>query len=188
MTGESERQLSRLEDAATKPASGGKRTPVEMGHYGIGIDKDGVWSHGGTPFPRLALAKLFATVMRRDEQGDYWLQTPVERGRIDVEDAPFLIIEMAVSGEGRAQTIRFLDNLDEWTTLDETNRLRIAEDVETETPRPYVAVRRGLEARLERPVFYELADLAIEDETGERLGVWSGGLFHDLGPVEDGGS
>ncbi len=171
--------------ASTKAAGQPGRTPIDKGHFGIKIDAEGVWHHGGTPFPRIALAKLFATVLKRDETGQHWLQTPVEKGRIDVEDAPFVAVEMSVEGDGEAQSVRFRDNLDNWTPLDADHRLRIVEAPEPDGPRPYIEVRDGLEARLARPVYYELAELAVEDATGQRMGVWSGGVFHDLGPADD---
>jgi len=173
------------DDASGKPAGGGKRrTPVDMGHYGISIDSEGEWSHGGTPFPRIALAKLFATVLKRDADGRYWLETPVERGQVDVADAPFVAVELRATGVGEGQDVSFRTNLDDWVPLDDAHRLRIDVDPETGEPRPYVHVRGGLEARLLRPVFYELAELAVENATGETMGVWSGGLFHEVGPAE----
>lgn len=180
---ESPEKLERLAESAR--ATGTDRPPpVDKGHFGIGIDVDGVWSHGGTPFPRLALAKLFATVMKRDADGGYWLETPVERGRIDVADAPFVAVELAADGAGTGQKIRFRTNLDVWTPLDDAHRLRIQVDAATEEPRPYIEVRDGLEARLLRSVFYELADLAEADADKGVLGVWSHGVFHELGPLE----
>lgn len=183
MTTQSE-DLDRLEAAAQEKKSPG-RQPIDKGHFGISIDAEGLWSHGGTVFPRIALAKLFATVLKRDDDGVFWLETPVERGRIDVEDAPFTAVEMEASGDGKAQAIRFRTNLDEWISLDADHRLRVDIDSETEEPRPYLMIRRGLEARLLRQVFLELADLADEDERPGELGVWSHGQFHILGPLED---
>lgn len=174
--------LKRLEGAA-KATGTGSRQPVDKGHFGIVIDKDGVWSHGGTPFPRIALAKLFATVLKRDGER-YWLETPVEKGLIDVEDAPFIAVEMEEEGAGEALKIRFRDNLDQWTPLDDDHRLRLEDNPEAEGPRPYLHVRDGLEARLARSAYYHLADLAIEDEARGVIGVWSHGVFHELGPLE----
>lgn len=178
--------LHRLESqAADRKPTGKPPIAVDKGHFGISIDADGVWSHGGTTFPRIALAKLFSTVMKRDAAGVYWLETPVERGRIDVADAPFVAVEMAATGVGDAQNIRFRTNLDDWVALDAAHPLRVEIDPETEEPRPYVEVRDRLEARLLRPVFLELADLADEVTRPGMLGVWSHGLFHELGPAEE---
>lgn len=179
-----DKELKRLE-ASASAAPTGRGEPVDKGHFGISIDVDGVWSHGGTPFPRIALAKLFATVLKRDADGVYWLQTPVERGRIDVADAPFVAVELAVQGAGRDRGISFRTNLDDWTPLDDAHPLRVSFDSESDEPRPYIEVRDGLEARLSRPVYYELADLAEETPVDGMLGVWSHGVFHVLGPAEE---
>jgi hypothetical protein len=171
--------------AAAKAPADGVRQVIDMGHYGISIDVDGVWHHGGLPFPRIALAKLFATILNRDDDGAFYLATPVERGLVDVGDAPFVAVEMQAAGTGRAQAIQFRDNLDIWTPLDHDHLLRVAFDPETAEPRPYIEVSTGLEARLLRPVYYELADLAEEDSDRGVMGIWSHGVFHDLGPMED---
>ncbi|WP_445680594.1 DUF1285 domain-containing protein [Radicibacter daui] len=162
------------------------------------IARDGTWYHEGTPIGRMALVKLFATVLRRDEQGDYWLQTPVERGRIEVEDVPFIAVEMAVEAAGTgAQTLRFRTNIDAWVTLDEAHPLRVAED-EKGQPAPYILVEDGIEARLSRSVFYDLvalAETAGTDNTvaeGEAAGgpagpvlqVMSAGRYFRLGAIE----
>ena len=169
---------------AVKAPADGKREVIDMGHYGISIDVEGVWHHGGLPFPRIALVKLFATILKCDTAGAYHLATPVERGLIDVADAPFVAVEMQVTGTGAKQVIKFRDNLDIWTPLDLAHQLRVAFDPATDEPRPYIDVREGLEARLSRSVYYELADLAEEDADRNVMGIWSHGVFHDLGPME----
>lgn len=174
--------LDRLEKSAN--ATPGRRQPVDMGHFDIRIDKDGDWHHQGGRFTRVALARLFATVLKRDADGGYWLETPVERGRIDVDDAPFVAVELEATGAGADQSIRFRDNLENWTPLDAEHPLRIEIDPESEEPRPYLTVRDGLEARIARATFYELVDLA--EETGEGfLYVWSGGVRHELGDASE---
>ncbi len=144
------------------------------------IDREGVWYHEGRPIAREALVKLFATVLRREEDGSHWLVTPVERGRIEVEDAPFLGVELAIEGEGPGRTIRLRTNLEAWVTVGPEHplRLRPPRDAPDQPPLLYVDVRDGLEARLLRPVYYELAELAESAE--ERLGVWSAGVFFPL--------
>ena len=183
-----DKELDRIAAAAARRADGDGRPPRvqhDMGHYGISIDAAGLWHHGGTPFPRVALAKLFATVLKRDEAGDYWLETPVERGRVDVADAPFVAVAMEVEGADHNRVIRFRDTLDQVTTLDAAHPLRVAFDPETAEPRPYVLVRDRLEALLARTVYYELAELAEEAPTKWRMVVWSAGAAHDLGPMEE---
>ena len=166
------------------------RAPIEYGAatnervYHMRIDRDGVWHHEGRPITREALVKLFATVLRRDDDGGHWLVTPVERGRIEVEDAPFVIVELAVNGRGKSQTIRFRSNIDSWVTLggDHPLRLRPPRNKPDQTPIPYVDLGQGLEARLLRPVYYELAELMTCDgsETAQQSGVWSADVFFPL--------
>ena len=154
------------------------RIAADHGHYGIRIDQDGTWWRDGLSFTRPGLVKLFSTVLRLDDDGQYWLQTPVERGRIDVDDVPFTAVELAED----AGVIQVRTNLDEWVTLDAEHPLRIAVDAATGEPRPYITVRSNLEARLLRPVFYELANLATEQDGA--LYVSSGGAQFRLGETE----
>jgi hypothetical protein len=146
------------------------------------IARDGTWFYRGSPIGRIALAKLFATVLHRKDDGTYWLTTPVESGRIEVEDAPFLGVEMMREGMGRDQTLRVRTNLDDIVVLDADHPLRVAETADG--PRPYIFVRRGLEARLARPVFYDMVDIAEADPVQpDALGVWSAGHFFRLGRI-----
>jgi len=133
------------------------------------------------------LVRLFSTVLRRDAAGTFWLITPAERGRITVADAPFLGVELGIVGAGRAQGLTVRTNVDDFVTIDADHPLRVAVDVATGAPRPYIEVRNGLEARLSRPVFYELVELASEERVGDEtvLGVWSKGKFFPLGQLED---
>jgi uncharacterized protein len=117
-------------------------------------------------------------VLRRAEDGTHWLVTPGEVGRIEVEDAPFVAVEMRAEGLGRDRLLSFRTNLDEWVPLDGGHPLRLAPGGGGAEV-PYLLVRDGLEARLGRSVYYELAELA-EDHEG-RPGVWSGGRFWPLG-------
>lgn len=150
--------------------------------FELRIAHDGTWFHRGAIIARPALVKLFATVLRREADGGYWLVTPAERGRVEVEDAPFLAVELSVSGQGRTQALCFRTNVDDWVVLDAEHPLRLACNADSGAPRPYILVRSGLEARLVRSVFYELVELAEpETQAGrERLGVWSKGSFFPL--------
>jgi uncharacterized protein len=155
---------------------------AELGDLDMRIARDGTWYYRGSPINRIPLVKLFASVLRREDDGSYWLVTPAERGRVTVEDAPFIAVEVDMQGQGRDQRLIFRTNLDEIVTAGPDWPLRV-ETAADGTPAPYILVRPGLEARLARPVFYELAELGQEEEiVGERLfGVWSGGLFFPLG-------
>ena len=152
---------------------------------GLRIMSDGTWLYRGSPINRIELVKLFASVLRREADGSYWLVTPVERGRIEVDDAPFVAVELAAEGAGSDQTLRVRTNVDEWLTLGPEHPLRLRRPVDQAAeagPVPYVAVRAGLEARLARPVYYELVELGQErlEDGRQRFGVWSDGLFFAL--------
>jgi uncharacterized protein len=146
------------------------------------IARDGTWFYRGSPIGRLPLVKLFASVLRREPDGSYWLVTPAERGRIEVEDAPFLAVELERKGDDREQRLTFRTNLDEFVTLGPDRPLRV-ETAADGQPAPYILVRDRLEARLARPVFYELVDLGVEEPIASTVefGVWSSGTFFRLG-------
>jgi hypothetical protein len=146
------------------------------------IDRNGTWYYRGSPIGRLALVKLFSTVLRRDADGVHWLTTPVENGRIEVEDAPFIAVELIAEGSGQGQVIRFRTNVDDIVTLDGDHLLHVVHDVATGEPRPYVHVRKGLQARIARSVFYHLIERG-EPAPGDdgAFGVWSCGRFFSLG-------
>jgi len=177
-----------------KPASGNsspagrpgpRRPPIELGDLDMRIARDGTWYYRGSPINRIPLVKLFASVLRREADGTYWLVTPAERGRVIVEDVPFVAVAVEVQGTGRAQQLIFRTNLDDIVTAGPDHPLRV-ETAADGTPAPYMLVRPGLEARLARPVFYELAELGHEERIGdeEQFGVWSGGMFFRLGEIE----
>ena len=165
----------------TPPRPSG-RAPVELRDLDMRIARDGTWYYRGSPINRPALVKLFASVLRREDDGSYWLVTPAERGWVVVEDAPFIAVALDVEGEGRNQRLIFRSNLDEIVAAGPEHGLRI-ETAADGTPAPYILVRPGLEARLARPVFYQLADLGAEETIdGEtKFGVWSDGMFFELG-------
>ena len=148
----------------------------------IKINREGEWSHNGTPFTRKDLMCLFASMLQRDDDGKYWLISDFEMAEITVEDAPFMAVEMFVDSSGRDQTISFRTNIDEMVTVDDQHPLRISIDPRTEEPSPYVLVRPGFEARMTRSVFYELVDRGIEETfRGERIfGIWSRENFFPL--------
>ena len=175
--------LSILTGSKMAPPHRGPSDDLPCGNFGIRIAKDGTWFHNGLPFRRMALVKLFSTVMRRAENGDYLLATPVERGTIEVEDAPFVAIEMVAEGSGRNQILKFRTNIDEWVTADADHPIWLTIDDASAEPRPYIMIRPGLEALIVRAVFYDLVELAEDQPDGE-LAVWSGGILHHLGQAE----
>ena len=167
---------------------GGGKLPV-IKEFDMRIAADGTWYHEGSPIKRLELVKLFSTILKRDEHGDFWLENPVEKGRIAVDDAPFVALELRDSGEGRERVIALRTNIDTWVELDAEHPLRLQEDDETGEPRPYIRLEDapggGIEARLVRSVYYQLVELAEErDIDGEKvIGLWSKGQFFPLGTV-----
>ncbi|MEE4301330.1 MAG: DUF1285 domain-containing protein [Pseudomonadales bacterium] len=159
--------------------------PEREGTIDIRIARDGTWYHQGDPIRREAMVRLFASILRL-EDGRYFLVTPVEKLAIEVEDAPLQAIALERDGEGEAQRLLLTTNGGDHVLVDAQHGLRV-EDAGGD-PDPYVHVRAGLEARLTRPVFYELARLAVPAaDAPEVMGVWSDGAFFPLGEVEDGG-
>ena len=164
------------------PPAGGWGPLIDRGDLEMRIARDGTWFYRGSPIGRQPLVKLFGSVLRREPDGSYWLVTPAERGRIEVEDVPFLAVALTAVGEGRAQRLIFRTNLDEFVTAGPDNPLRV-DTAASGGPVPYILVRDGLEARLARPVFYDLVDLGTEErfEDAAAFGVWSEGMFFRLG-------
>lgn len=171
------------------------RVPVEWGTLPFLIRRDGTWLYRGSPIPRKELVCLFASVLRRDADGAWRLETPAERGRIEVEDAPFVAVELDWSGDGRQQIMSFRTNIDQVVAAGPDHPIRVSHDVLTSEPVPYILLRdgdgaHGIEARIGRAVYYELVALAVPEYVGTQLmlGVWSSGVFFPLGlmPSEDG--
>jgi len=164
-------------------ASGAERpvdrwNPTFCGEAGLEILRDGTWRHDGVRMTRESLVKLFASILRKDEDGITYLVTPGEKIVIKVEDAPFLGIRVDRAGAGREQTLVFTTNVGDVTAANADHPIRVVTDPETGEPRPYVLVRGRLEARILRAPFYEMADWA-ETHDG-RIGVWSGGAFFPI--------
>ncbi len=156
------------------------------------IQRDGTWLYRGSPIGRKELVCLFSGVLTRDGAGDYVLETPVERGRIQVEDTPWVAVELDWKrcGSGRNQCLSFRTNVDQVVTAGPEHPLRVAHNALTCEPVPYIHIRDGpgghaLEARIARPVYYELVALAVPGCVGgrQKLGVWSCGVFFPLGDL-----
>ena len=152
--------------------------PPHCGEIDIRIARDGTWFHEGAPIGRAPLVRLFSTVLRLDPDG-FHLVTPAEKLRIRVEDAPFTAVRVDRVGPA----LRFLTNVGDAVEAGPDHALEVRVDEATGEPAPYLHVRRGLQARLTRPVFYELVDMAETRATpsGEELGVWSHGRWFPLG-------
>lgn len=174
--------------AAAKQAPGRGLPPVHLwrpehcGDIDILIRADGTWMHEGSPIGRKELVRLFSTVLRLDPDG-YHLVTPVEKLKIAVEDLPFraVAVEAAV-GEGGGEVLRFTTDVGDVVEAGPEHAIMVETDPATGEPAPRLHVRRGLEARISRPIFYELVERA--EEVDGRLFVRSGGVAFPLGSLD----
>lgn len=170
-----------------------RRPRAECGDLPFLVKRDGTWLYRGSPIDRKELVCLFSSVLKRDGEGQYWLETPAERGRIAVEDTPWLAVELEWRGCGRNQILTFRTNVDQVVEAGPEHPLRIDADRANCTPVPYLHIRAGLgakplEARIARPVYYELAALAEPGTCRGRdcFGVWSHGQFFPVGEMAPG--
>jgi len=159
--------------------------PDYCGDIGMKIARDGQWYYANSPIGRKKLVRLFSTILRHDEDGEHYLVTPVEKIRIEVEDAPFIATLMTMTGEGRAQILRFETNVGDFTEAGPDHPMRFEINAETGEPSPYVHVRARLEGLIARPVFYDLVELAEVHEG--QFGVWSHGVFFAISSAEEAG-
>lgn len=160
--------------------------PAYCGEMDMRIARDGTWFHEGTPIGRAPLVKLFAGILKLEE-GRYYLVTPVEKLGIQVEDAPFVAVDFSVSGEGDSQEITFTTNVGDEAVAGPDHPIRVTRDAETGEPSPYVMIRRGLEARIDRKSFYRLVEMGetAPHEGEDWFGVRSGGLFFPVIPAAE---
>ncbi len=169
--------------------SQGSLPPVHMwnpefcGDIDMRIARDGTWFYMGTPIGRKPLVRLFSTVLRLDDDGKFYLVTPVEKIGITVDDAPFVAVEMTVHGDGEGRALVFRTNVEDEVIADAEHPIRVEIDPETLEPSPYVLVRDNLWALIARSVFYDLVALAEDGEIDgkPRFGVWSAGEFFPIG-------
>jgi hypothetical protein len=177
--GHSLAELAAAIEARGGPPPVDRWNPAQCGHSGMRIARDGTWFHDGRPIERPAMVRLFASVLRREPDGSHVLVTPIEKLTIDVEATPFRATQMTTAGEREQRRIGL--------TLDSGDALFVGPHhplivIGTpDNPSPRVAVRFGLEAELARPVYYELAEIALA-EGNDPPGVWSDGIFFPLVP------
>nr|WP_255720488.1 DUF1285 domain-containing protein [Acuticoccus kalidii] len=161
--------------------------PEDCGSIPMRIAADGTWYYNGTPILRDRLVRLFASVLRREPDASFVLVTPVEKVTIEVDDAPFVAVELVAGGEGKDMTLTLRTNVGDVVTVDAEHPLRVAIEDGTGGFVPYVTVRGGLEARLTRPAALELAELAADSPRMDgRIGAWSAGTFFPLDHDSDG--
>jgi uncharacterized protein len=176
--------------AAAKAAGRKGPPPVHLwnppfcGDLDIRIARDGTWFYLGTPIGRAPLVRLFAGILKL-EDGQYFLVTPVEKVGIRVDDAPFVAVDFRVEGAGTPdQAITFVTNVEDEVTAGPDTPIRVERDAATGEPAPYVMVRRGLEARIDRKSFYRLVEIGetAHHEGAAWFGVRSGGVFFPVIP------
>ncbi|MCV0423893.1 MAG: DUF1285 domain-containing protein [Roseibium sp.] len=170
------------QDKSSPPVE--KWNPPFCGDLDIRIARDGTWYYLGSPIGREALVKLFASVLRKDEDGKHYLVTPVEKIGITVDDAPLLAVEMAVEDAGEKQVLTVRTNLGDLVAIGAEHPLRFEKEPDSGGLKPYVHIRGRLEALFTRALMYQLADMIAEhkDEDGSRMGIWSGGTYFPIDP------
>ena len=179
--------LARAVAAAAKEGKGPPPVhlwnPPYCGDLDIRIARNGMWWYLGTPIGRVELVKLFASVLKLEDE-KYYLVTPVEKIGITVDDAPFVAVDFEVADAGPDQVLTFETNVGDRTVAGPDNPIRVVRDPETGEPSPYVHVRRGLEALIDRKSYYRLVEIGVHEEVnGERwFGLRSGGLFFAIIP------
>ena len=181
-----------LIDAAKTAQKAGGVPPVHLwnppfcGDLDMEIRRDGTWFYNGTPIGRAPLVRLFSSILKL-EDGKYFLVTPVEKVGIRVEDAPFVAIDFDVSRADDAQTITFTTHVGDVVPAGPDHPIRVERDAHTGEPSPYVMVRRGLEALIDRKSFYRLVELGeTHDIDGDSwFGLWSGGVFFPVVPAAE---
>lgn len=158
--------------------------PPYCGAIDIRIAADGVWYHEGRPILRSTLVRLFASILRREADGGFYLVTPVEKLSIQVDDCPFVAVLLQVAGEGTDAVLTFQLTTGEHISAGMQNRLWVEE--REDGPHPLLEVRDGLYALLTRAVFYQLAELAqVQTASGTNLlAVWSQGQCFALGAAD----
>lgn len=154
-----------------------KWEPEETGDSEMQINADGSWLHQGSPINRPAMVRAFSTLLRREPDGSFVLVTPYQKLGIIVDDAPFVAVQMENEGQGKDRKLAFRLNTDHLVIADAVHPLRFPAG--SDAPQPYLTVRGGLEAVLARPVYYELAEYALEDNLNP-FGLWSNGAFFPI--------
>ncbi len=171
--------------AALKSSEGRGLPPVDKwnppfcGDLEMRIARDGTWFYLGTPIGRPQLVRLFSTVLKR-EGDSYFLVTPVEKVGITVDDAPFFAVDFDVEGTGPDQSLTFLTSVGDKVRADADHPIRV--EFRDGEPAPYVEVRGGLEALIDRKSFFRMVDLSVTRDLGgeEVFGIWSGGAFFPI--------
>ena len=163
-----------------------KWNPPFCGDIDMTISKSGKWYYMGSEIKRPAMVKLFSGILRLESDNSYYLVTPVEKVRIQVEDAPFVAVAITKEQSEGMNTVTFRTNLNDEIVLSKENPLSI-EIKKNDEPSPYITVRNNLRALISRSVFYELVDLAetIPIDGVPYLAIKSQGEIFKIHKVED---
>ena len=156
--------------------------PPLSGDLDMRISRDGTWYYEGSPINRSALVRMFSRILRIDDDACFYLVTPVEKWRIQVESAPFIAIAVEKKECDKGQTLYFVTNVGESVVADIAHPIWVEVNPLTGEPSPFIHVRDGLDAMLSRSVFYQLADMAIEKNLNGQavMGIESAGEFFAL--------
>ena len=183
-------ELDSITGAVSRAAAKGlppveRWNPPFCGDLDMRIAADGTWYYLKTPIGRPALVKLFASVLKR-EDNKYFLVTPVEKCGIQVDDAPFLAVEMNVEQRASGRVLHFRTNVDDWVACGPEHALRFETETGTGGLKPYLHVRRDLWAKVTRTLFFDLVELGEERDVASRLmfGVVSMGSFFAMTGAE----
>jgi hypothetical protein len=183
--------IARAADDRNNPSKGlppvDRWNPPFCGDIDMEIRSDGTWFYMGTPIGRQPLVRLFSTVLRKDEDGKTYLVTPVEKVGIQVEDAPFLAVEMAVTNENDVQTLTFRTNVGDVVEAGPEHPIRFAFAGEEKQLKPYVHVRGRLEALVSRPIMYEMVELGepVSVDGRDMFAIRSGGAVFPVMPMDE---
>ncbi|MEX0366355.1 MAG: DUF1285 domain-containing protein [Ruegeria sp.] len=156
--------------------------PPFCGDLDMRIARDGTWFYLGTPINRPEMVRLFSSILKL-EDGKYFLVTPVEKVGITVDDAPFVATDFEVSGEGEMQQLTFTTHVGDTAIAGPGHPIRVERDSETGEPSPYILIRAGLEALIDRKSFYRLVELGTHHDGW--FGLWSSGQFFPVIPAEE---
>lgn len=158
--------------------------PDSVGEIDIRIARNGTWYHEGDPIQRDAIVRIFSSILRR-EDGGWYLVTPAEKLRIEVEDAPFVAVTMTVLEPGIEQKLVFVTNVGDTVVAGPAHPIRVEVRADTGEPSPYVLVRQNMDALIARTVFYDMVEMAelCSSDSDEWLAVRSGGQLWPIGKI-----
>ena len=151
--------------------------------FEIHIASDGRWFHQGDEIKRIAIVKLFASILSLDNDGRYWLTTPAEKGEITVEDAPFIIVKLNLldTDKKAKPKLEMVDNIERKFIVGPSHSIFLKQNRKKEQI-PYLHLNEGLTAKISRPVYYELMNMVTQNANGN-MGVWSAGEFIVLNKI-----